>query len=100
MHPTASVQREAAKSFGSLSAGLPALCEERRGPASLNKMQSLQTKAALGNNWVATSIVASLAWVVSLVAILLSRACGFCWGTAFDQIEVWHFVDFFIYPKA
>ncbi|CAK0857214.1 unnamed protein product, partial [Prorocentrum cordatum] len=40
MHPTASVQREAAKSFGSLSAGLPALCEEDIYPFLLEKMES------------------------------------------------------------
>lgn len=39
MHPTASVQREAAKSFGSLSAGLPALCEEDIYPFLLEKLE-------------------------------------------------------------
>jgi len=43
MHPTEGIQHEAAKSFGSLAAGLPALCDEDLMPYLLDKLQSAET---------------------------------------------------------
>lgn len=43
MHPTAQIQREASKSFGSLAYGLPSLCEEDIYPWLLEKLQSQET---------------------------------------------------------
>jgi len=40
MHPTPGIQREASKSFGSLSVGLPILCEEDIYPYLMEKLQS------------------------------------------------------------
>lgn len=42
MHPTESIQHEAAKSFGALAAGLPALCDEEIMPYLLDKLQSAE----------------------------------------------------------